>query len=95
MVFGHTHLARDVDLGGGRRYFNSGTSADLLQVPQEIVSGPPAAALDALRGFAADLAANHLRNHVRFCPTYVRLLIDESGVVTEGALRDYVAGEEP
>ena len=94
VVFGHTHLARDVDLGGGRRYFNSGTWADLLQVPQEIVSGPPAAALDALRGFAADLAANHLGNHVRFCPTYVRLLIDESGVVAESALRDYVAGEE-
>jgi UDP-2,3-diacylglucosamine pyrophosphatase LpxH len=95
VVFGHTHLARDVDLGSGCRYFNSGTWADLLEVPREIVSAPEAAALDALRGFAADLAANRLRNHVRFCPTYVRLLIDERGLVVEGALRDYVAGEEP
>lgn len=95
VIFGHTHLARDVDLGGGRRYFNSGTWADLLEVPREVVSAPEAVALDALRGFAADLAANRLRNHVRFCPTYVRLLIDESGLVVEGTLRDYVAGEEP
>jgi hypothetical protein len=95
VIFGHTHLARDVDRGGGRRYFNSGTWADLLEVPREIVSAPEAAALDAVRGFAADLAANRLRDHVRFCPTYVRLLIDETGLVVEGALRDYVAGEQP
>jgi UDP-2,3-diacylglucosamine pyrophosphatase LpxH len=95
VIFGHTHLARDVDLGSGCRYFNSGTWADLLEVPREIVSAPGAAALDALRGFAADLAANRLGNHVRFCPTYVRLLIDETGLVVEGTLRDYVAGEEP
>jgi UDP-2,3-diacylglucosamine pyrophosphatase LpxH len=95
VVFGHTHLARDVDLGGGRRYFNSGTWADLLEVPQEILSGPPSEALSALREFAGDLAANRLKNHVRFCPTYVRLLVNEAGLVAEGALRDYVAGEEP
>jgi UDP-2,3-diacylglucosamine pyrophosphatase LpxH len=95
VVFGHTHLARDVDLGRGQRYFNSGTWADLLEVPPEIVSGPPAAALSALREYAADLAANRLRNHVRFSPTYVRLLIDDSGLVADGTLRDYVAGEEP
>jgi UDP-2,3-diacylglucosamine pyrophosphatase LpxH len=95
VIFGHTHLARDVDLGGGCRYFNSGTWADLLEVPREVVSAPEAVALEALRGFAADLAANRLRNHVRFCPTYVRLLVDETGLVAEAALRDYVAGEEP
>lgn len=95
VVFGHTHLARDVDLGGGRRYFNSGTWADLLEVPRKIVSAPEAEALDVLRGFAADLAANRLRNYVRFSPTYVRLLVDESGLVAESTLCDYVAGKEP
>jgi UDP-2,3-diacylglucosamine pyrophosphatase LpxH len=94
VIFGHTHLARDVDLGGGCRYFNSGTWADLLEVPRDVVSAPEAVALEALREFAADLAANRLRHHVRFCPTYVRLLVDETGLVAEGALRDYVAGEE-
>ena len=95
VVFGHTHLARDVDLGEGRRYFNSGTWADLLEVPQRIVSGSPSEALSALREFAGDLAANRLTNHVRFSPTYVRLLVNEAGLVAEGALRDYVAGAEP
>jgi UDP-2,3-diacylglucosamine pyrophosphatase LpxH len=95
VIFGHTHLARDVDIGGGCRYFNTGTWADLLEVPREIVSAPEAEALDAVRGFAADLAANRLNGHVRFCPTYVRLLIDENDLVVDGALRDYVAGEEP
>ena len=30
VVFGHTHLARDVSLAGGARYLNSGTWADLI-----------------------------------------------------------------
>ena len=95
VVFGHTHLARDVDLGGGKRYLNAGTWADLLEVPREIVSGPWNTALAALRDYAADLAANRLKRLVRFAPTYVRLSLDENGVVIEGTLRDYVAGEEP
>ncbi len=70
VVFGHTHLARDVDLGRGARYFNSGTWADLLEVPREIVSGPWHTALAALRGYAEDLAANRLNHLIRFAPTY-------------------------
>lgn len=31
VITGHTHLARAIDLGGGRRYFNSGTWIRLMQ----------------------------------------------------------------
>jgi UDP-2,3-diacylglucosamine pyrophosphatase LpxH len=95
VIFGHTHLARDVDLGGGGRYLNSGTWADLLEVPREIVSGSWTEALADLRDYAADLAANRLDHLVRFTPTYVRLHVSDDGAVVEGTLRDYVAGVEP
>ncbi len=95
VIFGHTHLARDVDLGGGARYLNSGTWADLLEVPREIVSGSWTEALAALGDYAADLAANRLDHLVRFTPTYVRLHVSDDGAVVEGTLRDYATGVEP
>jgi hypothetical protein len=95
VVFGHTHLARDITLKNGARYLNSGTWADLLTVPTEIVSQPPAIALAALRDFAADLRANRLRKWLRFAPTYVHLRVNEDGVVADAALRDYTSTVEP
>ena len=55
VVFGHTHIARKVDLGGGRSYLNSGTWADLIVFPKEIVSGTEDEALPKLREFVGDL----------------------------------------
>jgi UDP-2,3-diacylglucosamine pyrophosphatase LpxH len=94
VIFGHTHLARNVDLGRGARYFNSGTWADLLEVPREIVSGPWSTALAALHDYAADLAANRLNHLIRFAPTYVRLYLDEHDAVIDSSLHDYVSGSE-
>ncbi len=73
IVFGHTHLAKRVDLGEGRAYLNSGTWADLLRVPQSIVTPGNPQAMAELRDFVADLAARRFGAWIEFQPTYVRL----------------------
>jgi hypothetical protein len=79
ILFGHTHLARDLALPGGARYLNTGTWADLIRVPKDIVSGPEPQALDALEAFVSDMSAGRLAAWVSFVPTYCRLDLDEDG----------------
>lgn len=70
VIFGHSHLAREVDLGNGCKYLNTGTWANLLRIPPAVVSeGPQARA--ALAAWVADLRANRL--DIWFRPTYARL----------------------
>ncbi|MEQ9501230.1 MAG: metallophosphoesterase [Deltaproteobacteria bacterium] len=73
VVFGHTHHAKDYALDGGARYLNSGTWADLLRVPDAIVSGEDAEALAALRTFAEDLTFDRFGPYIAFSPSYVEL----------------------
>jgi len=83
VVFGHTHIARKVDLGDGRSYLNSGTWADLIRFPKEIVSGSEAEALGKVREFVGDLKDGRLARWISFVPTYVRLDLDGTGRVVE------------
>ena len=92
VVFGHTHIARKVDLGGGRSYLNSGTWADLIVFPKEIVSGTDAEALPKLREFVADLKESRLARWLAFIPTYVRLDINDAGRVIATDVTTYEAG---
>jgi UDP-2,3-diacylglucosamine pyrophosphatase LpxH len=90
VVFGHTHLAKQVPLTGGGFYFNSGAWADVLQLPRGI--------LDATRRFAPladleqllrDLVANDFSRYVVFYPTYVRIEQDSAGNTVGQELLDY------
>ncbi|MBN1210864.1 MAG: hypothetical protein JXB05_38805 [Myxococcaceae bacterium] len=72
IVFGHTHLAKNVDLGG-RAYLNSGTWADLIRFPKAIVTPGNPHALDELRDFIADMVGRRFTPWIEFRPTYVRL----------------------
>ena len=92
VVFGHTHLARDVSLTGGARYINSGTWADLIRFPKEILGGSSAHALDGLRAFVEDMGAGRLHQWTTFTPTYVKLTLGGDGAVRDVTLKDYVAG---
>ena len=40
VVFGHTHQAKSIEFESGRWYFNSGTWADVLRFPFEILKLP-------------------------------------------------------
>jgi UDP-2,3-diacylglucosamine pyrophosphatase LpxH len=88
VLFGHTHLARNVPMGCDATYLNTGTWTDLIRFPQEIVGGSEAHALEALRAFVLDIAAGRLTGWVSFTPTYVRLDVDDSGRVACAELID-------
>jgi UDP-2,3-diacylglucosamine pyrophosphatase LpxH len=86
VVFGHTHLARDIALGNDARYLNSGTWTNLLRVPPRVLSeGPESAA--ALMQWVTDLKENKLQPLFR--PTYVRLDMDDNGQAFEAVLLEY------
>jgi UDP-2,3-diacylglucosamine pyrophosphatase LpxH len=80
VVFGHTHLAKRVDLGGGRTYFNTGTWADLIRFPSEIFATPDSQQLEALNAFITDLVEKKFERWLLFRPTYVRLDVDGDAV---------------
>lgn len=88
VVLGHTHLAKRVDLGDEKVYFNTGTWADLIQFPEGILDRKNPKALSELRAFVADLAARRFDRWIRFSPTYVRLVV-QGDRVTEAELCDF------
>ncbi|WP_160300648.1 metallophosphoesterase [Bradyrhizobium japonicum] len=86
VVFGHTHQAKRVSLGDGRWYFNSGTWADVLRFPNEILTLPEADALSRLDGFVQKLKAGDFSDWTLFRPTYVQLDVDDNGGVSDAKL---------
>jgi UDP-2,3-diacylglucosamine pyrophosphatase LpxH len=86
VVFGHTHHARRMTLPGGCTYFNSGTWAELMRVPDAIVRGDDAAALAAVEEFLQALDRNDLESFRWFRPTYVRMQLSPAGHISEAEL---------
>lgn len=73
VVFGHTHLAKCLPLEGGATYLNTGTWADLIAFPKEILLPDATQAQAELWSFVDDLENGQLQKHIRFQPTYARL----------------------
>ncbi len=80
VVFGHTHLAKKVELTGGRYYLNSGTWADTLPLPSAILDRTreyaPLAELEALM---KNLVSQNYRDYELFQPTYIHFQQDRDG----------------
>jgi UDP-2,3-diacylglucosamine pyrophosphatase LpxH len=91
VIFGHTHIARDVQLAGGARYLNTGTWTDVIRFPAEVVMPGHD---DELRRFVADLRTGALSRWVEFRPTYVRLDLTDGGAVSRAELVDYPPRDE-
>jgi len=79
IIFGHTHLARDLALPAGGRYLNCGTWADLMEFPTDVLSGSADEALPKVEAFVHTLAENRLAGHIRFRPSYVHVQVDDDG----------------
>jgi hypothetical protein len=90
VIFGHTHLARDVQLGGGARYLNTGTWADVIRFPAEILR---AGNEEKFQKFVADMSTGAVSRWIEFSPTYVRLDVDEAGLVSRAELVEYRSGD--
>ena len=93
VVFGHTHMAKRVPLEGGGLYFNSGTWADVMQFPEEIISGSETDALAKTRDFVAKMATGDYTDWTLFRPTYVRLDFDTPDTVGKAELCSSVSPE--
>jgi len=78
IVYGHTHLVKRVPLlvAGPAVYLNTGTWADLMQVPEAVVEGDKAEARRQLDAFTDDLVANRLERWRRQIPTFARIELD-------------------
>jgi UDP-2,3-diacylglucosamine pyrophosphatase LpxH len=73
VVFGHTHLAKRVPmLGGEAHYFNTGTWAELMRIPDEVLSDT-ASGDTVLAEFVEALKDNQLAPWRRLVPTFARI----------------------
>ena len=88
VVFGHTHLAKQVELPGGR-YLNTGTWADLMRFPPELLTAPGDEALARVADICADLEARQLDDYIVFVPTFARITLAPGGEVLSAELRDW------
>jgi UDP-2,3-diacylglucosamine pyrophosphatase LpxH len=93
VLFGHTHLAKNVQLDGGAVYLNSGTWADLIRVPDAIVSGSDQEATTELRAFVESLKESRLDRWITFQPTFLRLDLGADDKVAHAELIDYSGPE--
>jgi len=99
VLFGHTHLAKKIDIAGGT-YINTGTWADVLPFPLTILDPDEGseqqptphtvvARLKRLEDFVSDMASARLQKYLRFMPTYARIELGEEGEVKTAALCEY------
>jgi UDP-2,3-diacylglucosamine pyrophosphatase LpxH len=89
VVFGHTHMAKRISLPSGGWYLNSGTWADVLQFPAEILSGTREQSLAKLQQFAQLMVSGDFSEWTTFRPTYVRLDLAKNGTVANAELCNY------
>jgi UDP-2,3-diacylglucosamine pyrophosphatase LpxH len=92
IVFGHTHLAKDLALDGGGQYLNTGTWADLIRVPPDIVHGAPEAAAEALGRFAQAILDKRFDEYILFSPTFAHIQLDAEGRTVVASVKDYAPG---
>jgi UDP-2,3-diacylglucosamine pyrophosphatase LpxH len=94
VIFGHTHQAKQVDLGNGRFYLNSGTWADVLRFPVEILKSQ-AKAPQQLQTFVDQMKAGDFSKWTIFNPTYVQLDLDEADKVVKAELKTFLDVKPP
>ena len=93
IVFGHTHLAKQVALpGSGATYINTGTWADLMRVPDIVLSEPTWAAQAHLEAFANAIRERRYDEFLDWCPTFAHIPLDAEGHALAPKLHDYRPG---
>lgn len=92
VVFGHTHLAKSIELGPRAHYFNSGTWCPTMSLDAAWYdpATPRADATKALRAFLADLDANRVERWLKRDAHCVRVEFEVDG---SGALAGDVTAD--
>jgi len=90
VIFGHTHLARKVAFDGGGCYINTGTWADLMKFPTDIIQANKVDALQKMKVFIDEvLIGEKLSEHIFFNPTYAYFTLDNADKVVDFELKHY------
>jgi UDP-2,3-diacylglucosamine pyrophosphatase LpxH len=92
VVFGHTHLPKKVDLGGGRYYLNSGTWADVLHFPVKLLKGRSDEVLKRLMVFAYKMVEGDFSELVLEDRSYVMIELKETGSAARLELASFKDG---
>lgn len=82
VVFGHTHFAKNVKLDNQAIYLNSGTWADLMQLPDSLLKGEETIAKAELEDFIQDLKSNNLKDWRKQKPTFAQIDFIDSEITT-------------
>jgi UDP-2,3-diacylglucosamine pyrophosphatase LpxH len=93
VVFGHTHMPKRISLPSGGWYLNSGTWADVLQFPTELLSGTRDQSLAKIQQFTQLMITGDFTEWTTFRPTYVRLDLADNGTVANAELRHYAESD--
>ncbi len=80
IVYGHTHLPKQIDLDGGARYLNTGTWADLMTFPAAIFLDDEDAARAQVDAFVDDLMAGRIDQWRRQVPTFAQIDFEDDSV---------------
>ena len=94
VVFGHTHLPKRVALDNGALYINTGTWADVMRFPMDILTGSDEQGLAKLREFIDDIAQKKLNRWIGFGATYARLDMDAAHRLIQAELLDFERPED-
>lgn len=89
VLFGHTHMPKKIELEPGCWYLNSGTWADVMRLPPEIITAGTADARARLDPFVLDMATGNLDKWILFRPTYIQLDLDANDRVVRAELLTY------
>ena len=93
VTYGHTHLAKRIELvGDTATYLNSGTWADLMRVPSELLLTQSAVSQGILEQFVDDLMENRMGRWTSQLATFVRVEMEDTRVIAADVWR-YRAGE--
>lgn len=93
VVLGHTHLARQMTLGPGLTYLNTGTWADLMRLPAGLFDTEAGVARQTLDTFLDDLRARRYAPYIEFVPSYAHIVLDAQGQAVSARLQRYAAGQ--
>lgn len=81
VIFGHTHFPKlikwssAIDGGKENTYINTGTWADVIPIPKNIINNDPSSSKEKLLSFANDLAINEYRKYVKKYLTFAEVFI--------------------
>jgi UDP-2,3-diacylglucosamine pyrophosphatase LpxH len=87
VVFGHTHLPKQICLGDGKLYLNAGTWAGVMKLPEELYADFPQAE-PHLKTFVSNIVHGQIKGYIRNDLGYVAIELQD-GLVTTAALCRY------